>query len=197
MIPREDTFMKKTASIAFILCAAVMITMPAAAAAQANAPTPQKDADIWAPFRYFAGSWQGKGEGKNGVSRGKLTFQFILRDKFLQAKNETRFDPQGKNPKGKVHEDFGIFSYDQARACYVYRQFHVEGFVNQYICKKILDEGKTLIFVSERLENLPPEMKARLTYKILNPSEFQMTFDLAMPGSDYECYSTGVLKRVR
>ena len=134
---------------------------------------------------------------RTGCPKGKLTFQFILREKFLQSKNETRFDPQEKNPKGETHEDFGVFSYDRARECYVYRQFHVEGFVNQYICKKVLDEGKTFIFVSERLENLSPEMRARLTYKILNPNEFQMTFDIAMPGADYECYSTGVMKRVK
>ena len=117
--------------------------------------------------------------------------------KFLQSKNESRFAPQEKNPKGQVHEDFGVFSYDQARACYVYRQFHSEGFVNQYICKKVLDDGKTFIFVSEQLENLPPQFKARLTYKVLNPNEFQMTFDLATPGADYECYSTGVMKRAK
>jgi hypothetical protein len=185
--------MKKTAIIGL---AFFTFALSSIAGAQSNAPAPQKVADLWAPFRYFVGTWQGQGDGKGGVSKGKLSFQFILREKFLQSKNETRFDPQEKNPKGETHEDFGVFSYDQARACYVYRQFHVEGFVNQYICKKVLDDGKTFIFVSERLENLPPEMKARLTYKILNPNEFQMTFDLAMPGADYECYSTGVMKRV-
>jgi hypothetical protein len=185
----------KKAAILFL--AALSLILPARAFVQANAPAPQKEVDVWVPFGYFVGSWQGQGEGRNGVSKGKLSFQPILRGKFLQTKNETRFDPQEKNPKGELHEDLGVFSYDQARACYVYRQFHVEGFVNQYICKKILDDGKTFIFVSERLENLPPEFKARLTYKILNPNEFQMTFDLAMPGADYQCASSGVMKRAR
>jgi len=186
--------MKKTA---FAIFAAFVLVSPLPALAQASSPSPQKQADIWAPFRYFAGNWQGQGEGKSGVSKGKLSFQFILGEKFFQSKNETRFDPQEKNPKGELHEDFGVFSYDRARDCYVYRQFHAEGFVNQYICKKVLDDGKTFIFVSERLENLPPEMKARLTYKILNLNEFQMTFDLAKPGADYECYSSGIMKRVK
>jgi len=189
--------MKKPVFIALLAFLMLLIALSAAAGAQAGSPAPQKEADVWAPFRYFAGSWQGQGEGRSGVSTGKLSLQFVLGGKFLQSKNETRFGPEEKNPKGALHEDFGVFSYDRARACYVYRQFHSEGFVNQYVCKKVLDEGKTFIFVSEQLENLPAQSKARLTYKILNPNEFQMTFDLAAPGADYERYATGTMKRVR
>jgi hypothetical protein len=180
----------------FDVITAAMFVFPILIFSQTQSSQP-KEPDVWAPFKYFVGKWQGQGEGKNGVSKGKQEYQFVLRGKFLQVKNEARFDPQEKNPKGELHEDMGLFSYDQARKFYVFRQFHVEGFVNQYICKKILDEGKTFIFVSEQLENLPPEFKARLTYNILNPNEFQMTFDLATPGKDFDCYSTGVLKRVK
>jgi len=186
--------MKKTV---FVFWAVLLLLVPIFLSSQTNPPPPQKEADVWAPFHFFVGSWQGQGEGKNGLSKGKQNYQFILHGTFLQVKNEARFDPQEKNLKGEFHEDVGLFSYDRARQCYVFRQFHVEGFVNQYICKKILDEGKTLIFVSERLENLPPEYKARLIYKILNPNEFQMTFDLATPGKDYECYQSGAMKRVK
>lgn len=180
----------------FDVIMAAMFVFPILIFSQTQSAQP-KEPDVWAPFKYFVGKWQGQGEGKNGVSKGKQEYQFVLRGKFLQVKNEARFDPQEKNPKGELHEDMGLFSYDQARKFYVFRQFHVEGFVNQYICKKILDEGKTFIFVSEQLENLPPGFKARLTYKILNPNEFQMTFDLAAPGKDFDCYSTGFLKRVK
>ena len=175
----------------------MLLLFPPLVKAQMNPPPPQKEADVWAPFRFFVGAWQGQGEGKTGASKGKQNYQFVLSGKFLQVKNESRLEPKEKGQKGEIHEDLGLFSYDRARECYVFRQFHVEGFVNQYICKKILDEGKTFIFVSEQVENLPPEFKARLTYKILNPNEFQQTFDLAMPGKDYECYQSGVMKRVK
>jgi len=177
--------------------AVLLLLLPPLLLSQTNPPPSQKEADVWAPFRFFVGAWQGQGEGKTGVSKGKQNYQFVLRGKFLQVKNESRSEPQEKNQKAEIHEDLGLISYDQARECYVFRQFHVEGFVNQYICKKILDEGKTFIFVSEQAENLPPQFKARLTYKILNPNEFQQTFDLAMPGKDFECYQTGVMKRVK
>jgi len=87
--------------------------------------------DIWKPFRFFEGRWEGKGEGKPGISQGKQTWEFILRGKFLQIRNEARFEPQGPNTASEVHEDFGILSYDKARQKYVFRQFHVEGFVNK------------------------------------------------------------------
>ena len=186
--------MKKTV---FAFWTVLLFLLPTLLSSQNNPPPAQKEADVWAPFHFFVGSWQGQGEGRNGLSKGKQNYQLVLRGRFLQVKNEARFDPQEKNPKGEFHEDIGLFSYDQARKFYVFRQFHVEGLVTQYICKKILDEGKTFIFVSEQLENLPPEYKARLTYKILNPNEFQMTFDLATPGQDYECYASGVMKRVK
>lgn len=189
--------MKRAVLLAIIAWAVLAAANPPAAGQAAAPAAAQQPSDIWTPFRFFVGSWQGRGEGQGGVSRGKMSFQLILRERFLQAKNETRFDPQEKNPKGEIHEDVGVFSYDKARSCYVYREFNVEGFVNQYICKKILDEGKTFIFVSESLENAPPEMKARLTYKILNQNEFQQVFELAEPGKDYELYSTQLLKRTR
>jgi len=189
------------------MIAVLMIFLPASISAQVQQkqeqpqvqPQPQaaKEPDVWAPFKFFVGRWQGHGEGKNSISKGKVEYQFVLRGKFLQLKNETKFDPQVKNPKGELHEDIGIFSYDRIRKMYVLRQFHVEGFVNQYVCHKILDEGKTFIFVSEQLENLPPGFKARLTYKILNQNEYQASFDLAMPDKDFECYQTGILKRVK
>lgn len=81
--------------------------------------------DIWQPFKYFVGTWEGQGEGQGGVSKGKQEWAFILSGKYLQVRNE-----------------------------------------------------------------------ARLTYKILNENEFQQTFDLAAPGKELDCYSTGVMKRV-
>ena len=165
------------------------------AAPQASAGQGQAQ-DIWKPFRYFEGRWEGKGEGKSGISHGKQAWEFILRGKFLQIRNEARFEPQGPNSAGEVHEDFGIISYDKSRQNYVFRQFHVEGFVNQYVSDGPGADGKALVFVSEAIENIPAGFSARLTYRILDDSSFEQTFDLAPPGQDLACYSKGVMKRV-
>ena len=65
------------------------------------------------------------------------------------------YPQQEKNPKGEVHEDLGLFSYDGKRKKFVLRQFHVEGFVNEYVEQEITADGKTLRFVTERIENIP------------------------------------------
>jgi len=152
--------------------------------------------DVWKSFRFFIGRWEGQGEGQGGVSRGKQEWAFVLRDRFLSVRNEAVFDPQEKNPKGERHEDMGVISFDQTRKVYVFRQFHVEGFVNQYVSPGPEADGKTFIFVSEQIENIPSGYKARLTYRIVNENEFEQTFDLAEPGKEFACYSKGIMKRV-
>jgi hypothetical protein len=159
-------------------------------------PSQEKPQNIWKPFQSFVGKWEGSGEGKPGVSRGKQEFSFVLGGHYLQVKNETVFEPQEKNPKGERHEDWGFFSYDQLRKAFIFRQFHIEGFVNQYVCAGPSLDGKTFVFLSEALENLPPGFKASLTYRILDNDRFEQTFDLAAPGREMECYSKGVMTRV-
>ena len=126
--------MKATQTL--ILIAALMATVAPAAPSQEESPY------IWKPLQFFVGKWEGSGEGKPGVSSGKQEFAFVLGGRFLQVRNEAVFEPQESNPKGERHEDWGFFSYDQLRKAYVFRQFHVEGFVNQYVCAGPSADGK-------------------------------------------------------
>src|SRR5499426_4737831 len=89
--------------------------------------------DVWEPLKYFVGSWEGTAKGQPGNGKVEREYQFVLNGKYLQAKNKSTYLPQEKNPKGEVHEDWGLFSYDSARKKLVFRQFHGEGFVNQYV----------------------------------------------------------------
>jgi hypothetical protein len=173
----------------FILLALVMMFVTAAAENTVKT-------DVWEPFRFFVGKWEGSGEGKPGISKGKQEFQFVLNEKYLKVTNKSIFESQEKNPKGEVHEDFGFFSFDTMRQKYVFRQFHGEGFVNQYVLDNISDDKKTLTFVSEQIENAPPGLKAKLIYTKLNDNEFQLSFELAFPGKEFACYSTGKLNRL-
>jgi D-arabinose 1-dehydrogenase-like Zn-dependent alcohol dehydrogenase len=56
-------------------------------------------------------------------------------------------------------------------------------------------DGKTIVFTSESIENIPAGYRARETYKILGPDEFTETFEIAEPGKDFEIYSEGHFKR--
>jgi hypothetical protein len=66
----------------------------------------------------------------------------------------------------------GFFSYDKTRKKLVLRQFHSEGFVNQYVSESASD-GKSLVFVTEANENIPAGWRARETYRVIGPDEFR------------------------
>ncbi|HMA53464.1 MAG TPA: hypothetical protein VKT17_03335 [Acidobacteriota bacterium] len=181
-------------SIAWPL-AALMIAISVAAVPPASARQAPAAPDVWAPFKFFVGTWKGGGEGTPGAMAGEETFSFILRGTYLQVRNRAVIDPQAKNPAGEVHEDWGVFSYDKARKTFVLRSFHVEGFVNEYVLQDQASDPKTFVFVSESIENIPAGFRARLTYRIIDQDSFEQTFDLAPAGQEFTCYSKGIMRR--
>jgi hypothetical protein len=70
-----------------------------------------------------------------------------------------------------------MMSFDKGRKNFVLRQFHVEGFVNQYVMTGATADGKTIVFASESIENIPAGYRARETYKIIGPDEFTEVFE--------------------
>jgi hypothetical protein len=153
-------------------------------------------ADRWAPVRFMLGSWEGTTEGQPGKGSVRREYRLVLRDRFIEARNTATYPAQEKNPKGEVHEDVGFISYDRARTRLVLRQFHVEGFVNQYVEEHPAPSGN-LVFTSEALENVPPGWRARETYIVHSPDEFEEVFELAQSGQPFEVYSRARLKRVK
>ena len=166
-----------------------LLLSPAASAQTTQPP------DVWEPLKYFVGSWEGTAKGQPGNGKVEREYQFVLNGKYLQAKNKSTYPPQEKNPKGEVHEDWGLFSYDRGRKQFILRQFHVEGFVNQYALDRAASNDKTLVFVTESIENIPAGWRARESYRILNNDEFVETFELAGPGKEFEVYSENRFKR--
>ena len=154
-----------------------------------------KKPDVWEPLKFFVGKWEGTGKGEPGTSTVEREYKFTLNDKFLQASHKSTYAPQEKNPKGEIHDDLGFFSYDKARKQFIFRQFHVESFVIHYVLSSISADGKTLVFDSESIENIPAGYKSRETYKILNENEFTETFEIAEPAKPYEVYSENRFKR--
>ncbi len=154
-----------------------------------------KKRDIWEPFHFLVGEWEGQGEGKSGISTVEKTFQFIMNREYIQSTTRAVFKPQEKNPKGEIHEDLGFFSYDHFRKKFVFRQFHIEGFINQYVLESISADGKMLVFDSEGFENAPPGWKTRIIYRILDEDTLEESFDIATPGKDLQCYILNTLKR--
>jgi len=155
-----------------------------------------KQDSIWQPLKFFVGNWKGKGSGEPGIGEYERTYRFVLNNRFIEAKNKSTFPPSDKNSKGELHEQFDYFSYDKGRHCFVLRQFHIEGFVNQYKLDSISADGKRIVFVSEAIENIPAGWRAKETYQILNDNQFQETFELAEPNKQFEVYTTATLNRI-
>jgi hypothetical protein len=151
----------------------------------------------FAPIRFFAGRWQGTTHGEPGEGKGERNYEFVLGGKFLRATNKTVYPPQPKNPKGETHEDVSYFSYDRQQKRLVLRQFHVEGFVNEYVQQPVMGDGKTLVFETGRIENIPAGWRARETYKVVNHDEFIEIFELAEPQKDFAPYAESRWKRVK
>ena len=179
----------RTDPIAILLVIAWFV-VPAGAQQSASQP------DRFAALRFLAGTWRGEQAGQPGRGTAERTYEFILNNRFLQETNRSTYPPQEKNKNGEVHHHMSMISYDTARKLFVFRQFHTEGFVNTYVQQPTADE-KTIVFVSESIENIPAGYRARETYSILSPDEFIERFEIADPGKDFESYSEARLKRVR
>lgn len=158
--------------------------------------SPARKPSALQPLAFLIGDWTGSSDGQPGRGSGRRHYEFVLRGQYIQSSNRIVYPPQAKNPQGETHEDVGMFSFDSRRKVLVLRQFHVEGFVNEYAARPSPD-GTTLVFESERIENIPDGWRARETYRPVGTDEFEEIFELAAPGNDYQLYSRSRWKRVR
>lgn len=170
-----------------LIAGALVIASLAPAQSQTPAPDPL------APLAPLIGRWAGSSEGQPGKGEVEREYTRLFGPRFVQARNRTVYPPQEKNPKGETHQDLGIYSFDTARKRIVLRQFHTEGFVNQYVH----EPGGTapLVFTSEAIENIPAGWRARETLTLSGDS-LEEVFELAAPGKEFELYSRSRMKRV-
>lgn len=153
-------------------------------------------ADPFARVSFLIGRWQGTSEGQPGKGTVRREYTRALNDRFIRVTNRSEYPAQEQNPKGEIHHDEGFISLDRARKKLVLRQFHVEGFVNQYV----EDDGATatrIVFTTEAIENIPAGWQARETYVVHGPDEIEEIFELAEAGKTFEVYSRSRLTRVR
>ena len=125
------------------------------------------------------------------------SYTLTLADQFIEIESRSVYQPQEANPSGEVHEEIGLISFDQARSQYVLREFHVEGFVNQYLLEQDAHDETILRFVTESIENMPPGWRAKNTLEILTGDSFREVFDLAGPGKEWACLITIEFLRVK
>jgi len=146
------------------------------------------------PLDFLIGRWEGTSDGKPGAGKVEREYIRVLGGRFLQVKNRSIYPPQPKNPKGEQHEDVGFVSFDGTRKQFVLRQFHIEGFVNQYVADAPAKPG-LIVFTTEAIENIPAGWRARETYTLRGSAELEEVFELAEPSKEFELYSRTRLKR--
>ena len=70
-----------------------------------------------------------------------------------------------------MHEDWGLLSWDRDRKVHVLREFHSEGYVNQYTVE-VRENGKVLVFETESVENgFAPGLRAQNTIRFVSDDE--------------------------
>ena len=169
----------------------VALLVPAVIADQQSAAP-----DPFERVGFLIGRWEGTSEGQPGKGTVRREYARVLDSRFIRVHNRNEYPAQEKNPKGEIHEDEGWFSFDRARKRLVLRQFHVEGFVNQYV-EDADSSPDRLVFTTESIENIPSGWRARETYLVHGPDEFEEVFELAQAGKPFELYSRARLKRVK
>ena len=152
--------------------------------------------DSFKKFDFLLGKWSGHGSG-SGNERSIIHSEFksIFNETYIEIINDSKFSPTDKNPDGEHHIDKGIISFDKNRGLYVYRQFNIEGYVNQYILIDSLSNDSTFIFETEIIESFVPGGKTKWLIEKISDNEIKTTFEVSFPGNEYICVGTNYLKK--
>ena len=172
---------------ASLLC----LSLPVLAAGQQPAA-----AEPFDRLSFLIGRWEGSAEGQPGKGTVRREYSRVLNGRFIRVLNRSEYSAQEKNPKGEVHEDEGYISFDRGRKKLMLRQFHVEGFVNQYV-EDAESTPARVVFVTEAIENIPAGWRARETYVAQGPDAFEEIFELAESGKPFQIYSRSRFTRVK
>jgi hypothetical protein len=167
------------------------------ASADGPPPAPSVPSDPWAAVRTLEGEWVGEAEGEPGLGTVHRSYQFVLDHRFLHERNASAYSPKPPAIRGELHEHWSFMSFDKARKRLVLRQFHGEGFVNQYVASAEQSGAQKLVFESEAFENLSGSFRARETYEFVGTDSFTETFELAEPGKEFQVYSKSTFRRVK
>ena len=155
----------------------------------ARRPSQAALSDSLQPLAFLIGRWEGTSEGQPGAARVQREYTAVLNSRFIRVQNQSVYQPQAKNPKGEVHEDLGMFSFDSGRKRLVFRQFHKEGFVNQYVHDPT-ETGK-VVFTTEAIENIPAGWRARETVcRPWDGCSSRRSSSSPRPGSPSRCTGT-------
>ena len=141
--------------------------------------------DQFANFDFLIGKWQGVESGSAGNGIGFRTYEYDLNKYVIVEKNMSTFPKSEEKPRGEVHRDFGVMTYNSNDSLIVFRQFFIEGFTNIYVLDKAASTNDKFVFVTREIENSPGNWKARVTLNKISDSEFKEIFEIASDGKNF------------
>lgn len=170
-------------------CITLLIVFPAAAAA---AEPVQGLRDL----QWLIGDWRGLGEGQPGRSAVERHAELALGGHFVRVEGRSVYPKQEANPKGDIHGEIDVWSYDRARQTLILRQFDTLGFVGTYVLDKSSSSAGKWVLLGESLENVPKGWKARYTFTLLAPNEYHEMLELDADGKGFKPYVTNRFLRI-
>lgn len=147
-------------------------------------------------FDKLIGSWEGSGEGFSS-SKSTITaeYSWLMNQQYIEVKHRSVFEPTAQKPQGEIHEDMGIISYNKSKKAIVFRQYHIEGFYNEYVLSDSLSNNSKLVFETEKIENFVPGGRARFTILFKKTNEIETLFDVGFPGKEMACFGKNMLTK--
>ncbi len=135
------------------------------------------------------GAWEGRATGAAGEGVVTREYRRSVGDRFVEVRHRSTYEPQEANPEGEVHEEAGFF-YDSGDRV-VFIELHSEGFVIHYS----LVDSDPITFVSDRVDNGPPGLRARSTLHLESPNRLFEAFELATGDGPFEEFITSRWER--
>jgi hypothetical protein len=152
--------------------------------------------DGLADLRWMEGEWRGIGEGDPGTSGSERNVDSYLGNKYIRATGRSVYPKQDKNPKGEVHSQLNLWSFDRARGAIVMREFDTLGFVCTYVLDKAASAPDRWVLVGESLENVPKGWKARYVVTRKSDDEYHEMLELDPDGKGFKAYVTNRFLKV-
>jgi hypothetical protein len=153
-------------------------------------------ADGLAELRWMVGEWRGVGQGDPGTSGSERHIDSYLDAKYVRSQGRSVYPKQEKNPKGEIHAQLDLWSYDKARGCIVLRQFDTLGFVGTYVLDKVASGPDRWVLAAESLENVPKGWRARYVFTRKSDDEYHEMLELDRDGKGFQPYVTSRFLKV-
>ena len=142
---------------------------------------------------HLIGTWKMEKPAVTNIQKYSLLFG----GKFIQSKTRAVFSPTAERPKGEIHEDLNIFSYDGGSGTLTLRSFYTEGFVNIFTLSEVSADGRVLTFTTRAVENAPDGTKAKLILRKINDTQMKEEFFVAWPHKEFACIANNHFTKVK